>query len=345
MTTATGTLGVAVVGLGIGEQHARTYLGLPDCSLRWLYDLDRERLERTARSLGHGTPAPAFATILADRAVDVVSIASYDEAHAEQASAALAAGKHVFVEKPLCRSAAELRAIRQAWQAAGHPHLASNLVLRAAPAFRWLRDAIAAGELGEVYAIDGDYLYGRIAKITQGWRKDVPDYSVMQGGGIHLVDLLLWLTGQRPASVTATGNRICTAATAFRYRDFAAATFDFPSGLIGRITANFGCVHHHQHVLRVFGTRATLVSDDAGVRLHRDREGARPDPLPLAAAPPGKGALIPEFVRAIVEGDDPRPAAEHELDVMAACVAAEVAVQTGQRVTVSRPGRTTEEAR
>lgn len=328
-------LGVAVVGLGVGEQHASAYLRTSGCALRWVFDLDRERADRFVREVGHGAPAASYEAVLEDPAVDLVSIASYDDAHYGQVLAALDAGKHVFVEKPLCRSVEELRAIEHAWEANGRRHLASNLVLRAVPVYRWLREAIGAGELGEIYAFDGDYLYGRLQKITEGWRKDVDNYSVMQGGGVHLVDLMLWLTGQRPTSVTAVGNRICTAGMAFRYNDYMAATFQFPSGLVGRITANFGCVHRHQHVVRVFGTKATFVSDDAGPRLHASRDPAVPArALDLPPLPATKGDLIPAFVQAILAGADPGPAAQHEFDVISACVAADQAALTGTSVKI-----------
>jgi hypothetical protein len=153
--------------------------------------------------------------------------------------AALEAGKHVFCEKPLCRTLEQARAIARV---RGDRHLACNLILRAAPLYSWLRDAIRAGELGEIYAFDGDYLYGRLHKITEGWRGTVDDYSVFQGGAVHLVDLMVWLLGERPARVAAVGNRIVTRDTAFRYPDFVAATYELPSGVIGRITANFGCI-------------------------------------------------------------------------------------------------------
>jgi predicted dehydrogenase len=324
-------LGVAVVGLGIGKEHARAYVRADTCTLRWLYDLDAGRAAATARELGEGRVAESFDAILGDPAVDIVSIASYDDAHAGQVVAALEAGKHVFVEKPLCRSLDELHTIERAWAGSGGRHLGCNLVLRAAPAFRWLKTAVETGQMGEVFAIDGDYLYGRIEKITAGWRKDVDDYSVMQGGGVHLVDLMLWLTGQRPSSVSALGNRICTRGTAFRYDDYVAATFGFPSSLVGRITANFGGVHRHQHVLRVFGTQASFVHDDLGPRVHTSRapdDGARP--LGLSTLPASKGDLIPDFVDAIVKETDPRPGAEHECRVIAACLAADHAVRTGQ---------------
>jgi predicted dehydrogenase len=245
--------------------------------------------------------------------------------------AALRAGKHVFVEKPLCRSRRELSEIRSA---ADGRHLGCNLVLRAAPLYRWLREAIAAGELGTIYAFDGDYLYGRLEKITHGWRKNVEAYSVLQGGGVHLIDLMLWLTGQRPVRVSAAGSRIATAGSAFRYHDFVAATFVFSSGMVGRITANFASVHRHQHVLRVFGTKATFLFDDQGARLHTSRDpSASPRRIEAAPEPPEKGALVPEFMARIQSGA--APDAAHEFDVMRACLAADDALASGAPVEVA----------
>ena len=331
MSSAAGLLGVGVIGLGVGEQHARAYLALPGCQLRWLCDLDPARTGQVIERLGAGQPAAHFADVLADPAVDLISIASFDDAHFEQARAAVAAGKHVFVEKPLCRTESELGALKSTWLAAGTPHLGSNLVLRAAPVYAWLKAAITSGELGEVYAFDGEYLYGRVEKITLGWRAHVEDYSVILGGGVHLIDLMLWLTGQRPVRVSAHGNRICTKGTSFAYDDFAAATFAFPGGrqgLIGRITANFGCVHRHQHVVRVFGTKATFVYDDQGPRLHTSRDpSVEPTRLLQAALPASKGDLIPEFVAGISSGRSPLGAAQHEFDVISASLAADRAAR------------------
>lgn len=329
------TLGVATVGLGVGEQHAAAYAKLPHCQLRWVCDLDAARARAVAARLGNVPVAAGYDTILGDPYVGLVSIASYDDAHCEQVVAALEAGKHVFVEKPLCRSHAELRTVRDAWRRSSGRQIGSNLVLRAAPLYRWLRETIASGALGEVYAVDGDYLYGRLHKITDGWRRDVENYSVVQGGGVHLADLILWLTGQRPDSVTAVGNRICTERTPFRYKDFVAATFTFPSGLVGRITANFGCVHRHQHVLRVFGTKGSFIYDDAGARLHVSRDPAEaPRRIDLSPLPGGKGDLIPAFVAAVVDGADGTRDTQHEFDVISVCLAADAAVAAGRAVPV-----------
>lgn len=328
-------LGIAVVGLGVGAAHARAYAADPRCTLRWLYDLEPERAGELARELGAGRVAESYEEVLADPAVGAVSIASFDDAHFEQVLAALRAGKSVFCEKPLCRTEAEVRALREAWLARPELRLASNLVLRAAPFYRWLREECRGGGLGRVYSFDGDYLYGRLHKITDGWRRDVVDYSVMLGGGVHLVDLMLWITGERPARVTSSGNRISTEGTRFRYLDHVAATFEFPSGLVGRITANFGSVHPHHHVVRVFGTEATVLYDDQGPRQFRSRDPLVPvEPLGLATLPPTKGELIPAFVRSIVDSVGTVNETEHEFAVIRACIAADRSIVEGGPVDI-----------
>lgn len=313
-------LGVAVVGLGVGEQHAHAYGADPRCSLRWLYDLLPDKASDVRARVGQGEIAPSYDAILADSDTSIISIASYDDLHFDQVVAALSAGKHVFVEKPLCRTADELGAVHQAWVDGGKPQLASNLVLREAPLYTWVKTQIACGAWGDIYAMDGEYLYGRLPKITEGWRKDVGDYSVMEGGGIHMIDLMMDLVGERPARVSTVGNRIATHSTDFKYDDFQAATFTFPSGLIGRASANFACVHRHHHVLRVYGTKATFIYDDAGARLHTTRdEDARAVPIDEAPLPCGKGVLIPSFVDAVHSGANSAPAAWREFDLVSVC--------------------------
>jgi predicted dehydrogenase len=327
------SLGVGVVGLGVGERHARAFAAHPSCELRSLFDLDRARADSLAAALPPARPADSYAAMLADPAIDVVAIASFDDAHYEQVTAALDAGKHVFVEKPLSRTLEELSDIKRRWTTAGERlHLGSNLVLRAAPAYVWLRDQVRAGRFGEIYSFDGDYLYGRIHKITGGWRGGVDNYSVIEGGGVHLIDLLLWVTGQRPVAVTAAANKIATRGSSFRYNDFVTATFEFASGLIARITANFGCVQPHQHVVRVFGTQATFAYDDSGPRWWQSRDPQHAAaPIELSALPADKGALVPGFVSAIVNDLDDRDETQAVFDGIAICIAADRAAASGQR--------------
>lgn len=316
---------VAVVGLGVGEQHARGYLR-HGCTLSWLYDLDPKRSQALATQLGAGRVATSFEEILADPTVDVVSLATYDDHHAAGVVSALRAGKHVFCEKPLCRTEQELSDIEVAWRESGK-HLASNLVLRAAPLYRRVRDLIQSGDLGEIYAFYGDYLYGRLPKITEGWRADVPDYSVMQGGGVHLVDLLLWMTGEVPTAVRSQGNRIASAGTRFQHLDFVSSTFSCASGALGVISANFGCVLRHQHVVRIFGTRGTFLSDDMGARIYRQRDpGGPPDVVADSPLPASKADLLPTFLAEMGSPERGRAQTERDFRVIRACLAADDAL-------------------
>jgi predicted dehydrogenase len=316
----------AVVGLGVGEQHARAIARSTRGELSWVCDFDGDRATRLARELGTRA-APSLDDVLADRDTDFVVLATYDDQHSAQVLAAFDAGKHVFCEKPLCTTRGELGQIRAALGRTDM-HLGSNLVLRSAPLYSWLRQAIASGELGEVYAFDGDYLYGRLHKITEGWRHDRPGYSVLLGGGIHLIDLMMWTTGQRPESVSTVGARIATRGTGVGSDDFAAATYRFSSGMVGRITANFGCVHRHHHVLRVFGTKKTFLYDDQGPRLFDTRgDAARATPIALDPFPPSKGALVDPFLAALSATTRDRELARYELDVIAAAITANDALR------------------
>lgn len=332
------TLTAAVIGLGVGESHARAYALDTNTHLKWLVDTNRARAKSLAAELG--AEVGDEAEVLSDPAIDILSIASYDDMHAPQVVAALRAGKHVFVEKPLCRTRSELKEIKAAWLDGGEKGLDSNLILRAAPIYIWLREAIRTGQLGEIYAFDGDYLYGRKHKITDGWRSEVRHYSVMSGGGIHLIDMMMFLLDQRPDTVTVCGSRIATRGTAFQFDDFQAATFNFSSGVTGRITANFGCAHHHQHIVRIFGTEGTFILDDQGARLltMRDPEfeakGLRDTPekaakmLDCPVLPADKGDLIPRFLMAILKNEDFTERAQRNFDVISAVVASDRALET-----------------
>jgi predicted dehydrogenase len=325
--------GVGVVGLGVGEQHARAFAALADCRVMRVTDLDRSRAKALAAEIPGCDVSDTFDEMLHDDSIDIVSIASFDADHYKQVVAAISAGKHVFVEKPVCRDGDELAHVGRLLRAAQRPiHVNSNLVLRGAALYGWLKREIDAGAIGRIYAFDGEYLYGRLHKITEGWRVGDDKYSVVKGGGIHLIDLMLWLTGQRPEAATAVGNRISTDGTAFLGFDFVAATLTFPTGLIGRLSCNFGCVHRHQHVVRIFGTKQTFILDDAGPRIMMTRDPAVPaSRIPLDPLPSHKGVLIPSFVERIRSGAAmSADELQQLLDPIAVADACDAALASGQ---------------
>ena len=322
---------IGVVGLGVGEQHLLALRNNFSCSVSCIYDLNFTKAKNLSTKFAGCSAVNSYDNLLSQ--VDAVVLASFDDDHFNQTLTAIKSGKHVFVEKPMCRSLYELKAIKKAWgNCCGKIKLHSNLILRTAPLYQWLKAQIQDNNLGEVYSFDGDYLYGRIHKIIEGWRSQVPNYSVMEGGGIHLLDLLLWITEDRPTSVFASGNKISTQSTAFHYNDFTAATFEFSSGLIARITANYGIVHPHQHLMRICGTKGTFIYDDKGPRLVNSRlPGTLPNEITYSPFPISKGDLTPAFIKSILEDTDDTKLTQSYFDGISACIAADKSVTTGRK--------------
>lgn len=317
-------LRVGIIGLGVGEQHVFGYLKDPRCRVIAACDIN----PYTLRSFAMRHPGIRLTTnpeaLLTDPELNVISIASYDQDHADQIVCALDNKKHVFAEKPLCRTPDEMRRIRAALQRNPGLRLSTNVIMRRYPRFQWLHDQIRAGRLGEIYYMEGDYDYGRLHKITEGWRGRLHDYSVFLGGAIHLVDLLLWLLKDEPVEAVAWGNRIATRDSSFQADDFVCAMLKFRGGCIAKITANFGCVRPHFHRVAVYGTRATFYNDVPHGKLYTSRE---PDAYAVAVTEeyPGssKGALIPAFVASILDLATPAVPERDVFRVLAVCFAVE----------------------
>jgi predicted dehydrogenase len=329
-------LRAGIIGLGVGERHIAGYRRHSGCAVVAVADIDPVKREAARRNYPDLRVHDTAEALLDDRGIDVVSIATYDEAHAAQVLHALAVGKHVFVEKPLCQTASELAMIQAALGRHPELRLSSNLILRRTPRFRALKARIESGEFGRLFHIEGDYNYGRIHKIIDGWRGRQGFYSVMLGGGVHLVDLMSWLAGERVAEVAAFGNRIATADTAFRFDDMVVAILRFESGLVGKIAANFACVFPHFHRLLVYGTAASFENGREHGRIwrSRDRDAA---PIVVDDAYPGteKGDLIPPFIDSILGRCEPLVSERDVCDAMAVCLAINDAAESGAVVKVA----------
>lgn len=332
----TGTLRCGVIGLGVGEQHIAGYRRADDVQVVALCDRDPAKQAMAAAKYPECTFYEAADDLIADPNVEVVSIASFDHHHAPQVIRALDLGKHVFCEKPLCTTEAELSDIRAAWSRNPGVRLSTNTILRMSPRFRDLQRRIRCGELGRLYYAEADYNYGRLHKLKDGWRGQIPDYSVMLGGGIHMVDLLLWLSGRRVVEVIASGNKICSAGYGFTTPDLVVAILRFDDGMIGKVAANFGCVYPHFHKLTVYGTAATFENGRDTASLYNLRDPAAGGPERIDSAYPGieKGDLIPGFINA-VRGNGRAGIEEEEVfATMAVCLAIDRSLREGVPVSV-----------
>lgn len=320
----------------MGEQHIAGFEAAMNCRVKTLCDFSAAKLEEI-RSRHPGKALTDNASeLLMDPEIDIVSIASFDNFHCEQIVQALDNGKHVFVEKPLCLFAYEAEKIHEALLRNRGLFLSSNLILRLSPRMRTVRNMIQEGKFGELFYIEADYEYGRLEKITGGWRGSIDFYSVIHGGAIHMVDLVLWMTGQRPVLVRTIGNKICSRNTSYKYQDFALSILTFPSGLIVKVGTNFGCVKPHFHSLRVFGTEGTFENDYGPARFFTSRD-SNAEPELITDEYPGvhKGSLLTQFVRSISEGGTPPVSQKDTFDAMSVCLAMQESMDTGIQIEVT----------
>ena len=211
--------------------------------------IGRSRLEAIERA-GAGSVAaiadPALDDALASyddllaHDLDGVVIATPSALHAEQAIAALERGLPVFVQKPVGRTAAEVRAVAAAAEEAD-VLLGVDLAYRHAAAFRAAREQVRSGALGEVFAADLTFhnAYGP----DKPWFRD----PQLAGGGcvidlgIHLVDLAVWTLDLAPQTVSARlrGEPVETWATAELDHVRVACSWDLHAGEDARIEATF----------------------------------------------------------------------------------------------------------
>jgi len=329
------TLKAGIIGLGVGERHIAGYRQHDDCQVVALCDCNAQKRDEVAARYPRVRMCQAAEEILDDPEIDVVSIATYDNAHCVQVMRAIQKGKHVFVEKPLCLSEDEAREIRALLNAYPEVRLSSNMVLRVSPRFCSLKRMIDAGRLGKIYAVEGDYEYGRLAKLTDGWRGRLDYYSVVLGGAVHMVDLMLWLTGDTIEEVAAFGNRICSEGSIFRFNDMVVGIARFSEGIVGKVSANFGCVRPHFHDMKVFGDRATFVNGQSCAWLYESRDPLKA-PEEIQTEYPGtrQRDLLTNFVDHIVNDAEPIVTKEDVFRAMSVCFALEKATKHGSPVEV-----------
>ena len=135
----------------------------------------------------------------------MVSIASYDQFHYDQIKKCFKYKKNIIVEKPICQNFLQLKKITKLIEKNPNIKITSNLVLRVNTLFRIFKKL----SLPNVFYIEADYIWGRRNKLF-GWRSKSEGYSLIKGAGIHLIDLINWMTKQRPLTVSAFGNTINT---------------------------------------------------------------------------------------------------------------------------------------
>jgi predicted dehydrogenase len=353
-----GPVGVGVIGAGvISAQYLGNLTTFPDLEVRFVADIDLDRAKARAEEFG----VPGFGTteqLLADDGIDIVVNLTLPSVHAEVDLAILAAGKHVWSEKPIATNAEDARRVLAAAEAAGlRVAVAPDTVLGAGlqSAFR----AIADGRIGAPQTATTMVLNPG----PERWHP-APEFLFQAGGG-PLLDLgpyylttLVSVFGSvvrvaavgsiaRPERTVESGSR---AGTTFEVTvpTHSALLLEFESGASAQATFSFQSALPRSGFFEITGTDGAIVLPDPNMF---DGESAlwtleswkglvgpaQPSPELVEAAGPsnGRGLGVLELARAIAAGVPERASgalAAHVLDVM---LAAAQSAETGATVEVS----------
>jgi predicted dehydrogenase len=185
---------IGVVGLGYwGPNVARNVAANPRAELAWLCDRDPETLAAAADRHPQAGITESYQELLEDPALDAVAIVTPVSTHYDLAAAALEAGKHVLVEKPLAGSSSqaadliEVAAERSLVLLPGHTFLYSPPVVK-------VKELLDAGALGEIYFIS-------LSRVNLGLHQ--PDVSVVWDLAPHDLSILSFWLGGMPTEVSA----------------------------------------------------------------------------------------------------------------------------------------------
>jgi predicted dehydrogenase len=239
---------VAVIGLGYwGPNLARNLQEHPGAELAAICDRREDALQRIGRRYPAVATTRDLEEVLASDDVEAVVIATPVSSHYPIARAALEAGKHVFVEKPLAGSSeaavelARLAASRELVLMPGHTFLYS-------PPVNLIRDLLQSGELGEIYFIS-------MSRVNLGLHQ--PDVSVAWDLGPHDFSILRYWLEETPRWVTATSRGCVMPAVP----DVAFITLEFDGGAISHVELSWLAPSKLRRTT-VVGSRKMLVYDD-----------------------------------------------------------------------------------
>ena len=303
-------VGVGVVGTGAyGEVHARVYASDPRVELVRVWS----RSEGRARKVGqaHGCAWTArFEDLLADDRIQILSIATPDHAHTSYAIAALQAGKHILLEKPMAQTTRECRSIL-ATRDRSRRELMVNYHNRWYPAFIAARDAIAAGKIGK--PVCANFVLSDTISWVEGnmtWaERSGPEWFLMS----HIADLACWMLQDQPRQVFALAAEGLLRSKGFKTKDVVKATVEMRWGAIVHFESSWVLARNWRNPvndmwLSVQGEtgRIDIVADYESITVTSDKFQTPFVLLNLTEEPP-----ILDFITCVIE-DKPVPVTGEE---------------------------------
>ncbi len=270
---------VAVLGTGrIGRMHAELLAHrVPGASLAGVFDVVPEAAAEVASRLGVDAATDA-SELLGAPDVDAVAVCTSTDTHVDAVVAAAGAGKAVFCEKPVSLDLAEVDRALAAVETAGVA-LQVGFNRRFDPSHRAVRDAVAAGQVGEP----------QLVRISSRDPAPPPLAYIEVSGGIfldmtvHDFDMARFVTGREVVEVFATGGVMVDPAIGEAGDiDTAVVVLRHENGAITTIDNSRQAVYGYDQRVEVFGSAGMVASENplATTAVLRTAEGARAAPLP-----------------------------------------------------------------
>jgi predicted dehydrogenase len=225
-------------------------------------------------------PAASFDAILADAEIEAIINTTPNDAHLATTCAAAAAGKHVFLDKPIANTIADGRAITEACRKAGVV-LALGYQRRRESHFRHIRREIDAGRFGRLVNAEANISRDRLGKIDlASWRYQTAGMpgGVMLQIGIHYVDVLAYLIGPIQAVRAQSVQLVLPGDNP----DVASLILQHENGALSTLNASYASASEY-YLMNVYGKDMTAFYDlHNGLRLLRRGE-SQPVAVPCAS--------------------------------------------------------------
>lgn len=239
---------VACVGAGYwGKNLVRNFAGMPGARLKTICDEDAGVRGRMEAQYSGVSVTGDYGLVLADSDVEAVVLAVPAPGHYPAAKAALEAGKHVYVEKPMTLGASEAQELVDLADKRGLTLMVGHLLVHH-PAVALLKDLIDSGDLGDVY-----YAYSQ--RVNLGIVRQ--DENAMWSLAPHDIAILLYLLGQEPVNVSARGGLYLQKGV----EDVVFLNMQFADGKMGEVHVSW-LDPHKLRKLTLVGSKKMAVFDD-----------------------------------------------------------------------------------
>lgn len=334
--------GFAVIGSGLwGGLHARVYSEAEHARLVAVCDLNKDRADELASKVGTESYTELDA-MLAREDIDAVSIVTPDFAHTDIALAAIRAGKHVLVEKPLATTTADCRRIIDEAASAG-VKLMVDFHNRWSPPFCSAKASIEQGEVGSVRLIYyrlNDTIFVPTEMLSWAGRSTVQWFI-----GSHSLDTVTWLIGDKVESVYAVSRSVVLKDKGVDTPDFYEVILEFANGAVAVVENCWILPNSIPNIIdlkcEIVGSEGALYVDGSSHRVlerYTQDKGWYPDVLVMPEIR-GKqmgfaAESIRHFIDCVVQDKEPSVTGEDGLKVTQLIEAVERSAASGVKVTL-----------